>query len=214
MILGIYGSGGSGREVHEIAKQQKMWNEIIFIDDIAEAGEFRNTKRMSFDSFCKIYSKEETKIAIALGEPEYKIDLYYKVKEKGYQLANIIHPVAWVSPSATLMEGVIVHAQSFISSDVLIEANVCIEPGVIVGHDCIIHKNCQIAPAAVLGGNCEIGEGSYIGMCVPVKECTKIGSSSVIGMGSVVMRDIPDNVIALGNPARAMKHKDNTKVFR
>lgn len=64
-----------------------------------------------------------------------------------------------------------------------------------------------------MGGGSEIGEGTYIGMNVPIREKVKIGANSIVGMGSVVQKDIPENVIALGNPARTMKHKENSKVF-
>ncbi|MCI8416933.1 MAG: acetyltransferase [Lachnospiraceae bacterium] len=214
MILGIYGSGGSGCEVREIAEQQNIWEKIVFIDDMVEVGVFKGIERMPFKSFVQIYDKDTAEIVIALGEPEHKIALCHKVKEKEYPLAKVLHPMAWISPSANLEEGLIVHAQSFISSDTLIEENTCIEPGTIVGHDCIIRRNCQIAPNATLGGHCEVGEGTYIGMNVSVKEGIKIGKNSIIGMGSTVLRDIPENVIALGNPARVMKYKNGTKVFR
>ena len=94
------------------------------------------------------------------------------------------------------------------------EDNVFLGPGVMIGHDCMIHRNSQISSGVAFGGNCVVGEGVYIGMNVPVKEKIKIGANSVIGMGSVVSRDIPDNVIALGNPARVMKYKDDNKVFK
>ena len=84
----------------------------------------------------------------------------------------------------------------------------------IIGHDCIIDSGCQISPMAAIGGHCEIGRGTHLGMNVLIKEGTKIGGNSVLGMGSVVQRDIPENVIALGNPARVMKYKNDTKVFR
>jgi len=41
----------------------------------------------------------------------------------------------------------------------------------------------------------------------------KIGDSSIIGMGSVVYKDIPDEVIALGNPARVARKNEDKKVF-
>ena len=70
-------------------------------------------------------------------------------------------------------------------------------------------RNTVLSPNVALGGKCNIGENSYIGMSVPVKEGITIGSDTVIGMGSVVLRDIPDGVVAMGNPARAMAKNDH-----
>ena len=64
-----------------------------------------------------------------------------------------------------------------------------------------------------MAGGCVVGCATYIGLSVPVKQGIKIGKNVVVGMGSVVVRDIPDNVIAMGNPARPMKNKDDSRVF-
>ncbi len=213
MILGIYGSGGSGREARDVADILNNWEEIIFIDDTVEEGIFKGLKRMPFEIFCQTYEKENAEVIIALGEPEYKLCLYNKVKEKGYPFANIIHPRAWISPSAKIGKGIIVKADVLISCDTIIEDNVGIEALATVGHDCIVRAHCQLSSGVVMGGRSEVGEGTYVGMNVPIKEKIKIGSNSIIGMGSVVQKDIPENVIALGNPARAMKYKNESKVF-
>ena len=214
MVLGIYGSGGCGREVRDIAELLGTWKEIVFIDDIAEEGMFKGIERMSFRSFIQRYNPKSALVIIAVGEPKDREDLYNKVKEKGYSFANVIHPLAWISPLAKLGQGILIKAWAVISCDTIVEDNVRIETFVVVGHDCIVRRGCQLSPNVTMGGRSEIGSGTYIGINVPIKEDIRIGAGSVVGMGSVVLRDIPDNVIALGNPARAMKHKDESKVFK
>ena len=59
-----------------------------------------------------------------------------------------------------------------------------------------------------------IGANSYVGMGVSIKEGTKIGKDVIVGMGSVVYNDIPDGVIALGNPARPMRENVEKRVFK
>lgn len=52
----------------------------------------------------------------------------------------------------------------------------------------------------------EIGEGSWIGTDVIVlPQVKKIGAYSVIGAGSVVTKDVPDNVVVAGNPAKIIR---------
>ena len=50
-----------------------------------------------------------------------------------------------------------------------------------------------------------IGENCWIGSNVVIVPGVKIGSNSVIGAGSVVTKDIPDNVVAVGNPCRVLR---------
>ena len=50
-----------------------------------------------------------------------------------------------------------------------------------------------------------IGDNVWIGGNTTINPGVTIGSNVVIGSGSVVTRDIPDNVVAAGNPARVLR---------
>ena len=213
MILGIYGAGGVGREARDIAELLGLWDETVFIDDVAGEGLLHGLQRMPYEKFCRCYSPEATEIIVAVGEPEHKIALYRKVKHTGYPLTKL-HPMAYISPSAVLGEVVIVKMGSFVSCDTVIEANVSIEIGCMIAHDCIVRESSQISSGVSLGGGDTVGAGVFIGMNACVKEKTKIGSHSIIGMGSVVLRDIPENVIAWGNPAKVQRPRDGARVFQ
>lgn len=52
----------------------------------------------------------------------------------------------------------------------------------------------------------EIGNNVWIGGNVIVLPGVRIGNNTVIGAGSVVTKDIPPNVVAVGNPCRAIKN--------
>ena len=212
--LAIYGCGGAGRETKEIAEIMNIWDEIVFIDDAFSNDIFKNVRRMNYREFLSEYSPNDTEISISLGEPAIKKKLYYIIKEDGYRLANIIHPTAVISPSSRMGSGVILKPNSLVSADSIIGENVSVEENGIIGHDSVVGDHCQISANVVVAGGCTIGEATYIGLGVPIKQGTIIGSNSVIGMGSVVIRDIPDNVIAIGNPARPMKNKDDSRVFK
>jgi maltose O-acetyltransferase len=56
-----------------------------------------------------------------------------------------------------------------------------------------------------------IGENVWIGAGVIVNPGVTIGKNSVIGSGSVVVKDIPENVVAVGNPCKVLRSIDNPK---
>lgn len=214
MVLGIYGSGGVGREVRDIAERNGKWNEIVFIDDTVNKGIFEGIKRIPFEDFCVTYTLKEAEMIIALGEPEDKISLYNKVKKEEYSFVNVIDHSSIISPTTKLEKRIIIYPGVFISSNVLIRDNVCVGARTVISHDCVINRNCQIASGTVLGGGCVIGEGTYIGVNASIRERISVGANSVIGMGAVVIQDIPENVIAIGNPAKVIRYKNCERVFR
>ena len=212
-VLGIYGCGGAGLESKEIAEILGRWDELVFIDDAHSNDRFKGIRRLNHDEFIAEYSSSIAEISISLGEPELKVKLYEKMSGEGYRFANLIHPSAIISASASIGNGLIIKPHALISCDAVVGNNVSLEENGIIGHGSVVEDHCQISANVVVAGGCHIGRATYIGLSVPIKQGVTIGANSVIGMGSVVLRDIPDNVIAMGNPARPMKNKDNSRVF-
>jgi len=98
-------------------------------------------------------------------------------------------------------DGVRIHSNCFIPEFVIIEDKVWIGPCVTILN--ILHPPCprfdDCARSVHIKKNAKIGGNVTIGPRVT------IGRNSLIGMGSVVTTDIPDNVLAFGNPARVVK---------
>jgi maltose O-acetyltransferase len=53
-----------------------------------------------------------------------------------------------------------------------------------------------------------IGDNAWLGGGVVVLPGVRVGDNSVVGAGSVVTRDVPDGVLAFGNPARVVRSLD------
>ena len=72
----------------------------------------------------------------------------------------------------------------------------------MVEHECIIENFVHIAPGAVLTGNVIVGENTLIGANATILPGIKIGKNCIIGAGSVVVKDVCDNSVVKGNPAK------------
>ena len=55
------------------------------------------------------------------------------------------------------------------------------------------------------GHSITVGDNVWIGAAVQVLPGVSIGSNVVIGSGSIVVKDIPDNCVAVGNPCRVLR---------
>lgn len=87
----------------------------------------------------------------------------------------------------------------YIGNNVLIGPNVIIDAGTHPVNPIIRKKQAQFNVPVYIGDNVWIGGGAIILPGV------KIGKNSVIGAGSVVTKDIPENVVAVGNPCRVLR---------
>jgi UDP-perosamine 4-acetyltransferase len=151
------------------------------------------------------------KAFVAIGDNHLRLRLLAEVLEMGFELINAVSPNAMVSPSATLGRGIAIMAGAIINASVEIGDGAIINTNAGVDHDCRIGRGAHIGPGSTLAGNVEIGCESFLGVRTCVIPGVRIGSRAIIGAGSVVVRDIPDDVTAMGVPARItnVRRSDN-----
>jgi acetyltransferase EpsM len=63
----------------------------------------------------------------------------------------------------------------------------------------------SIATNSVVGAHVHIGKGVHIGSNATIREKIRIGDYSFVGMGSVVIEDVPDYAVVVGNPAKVLR---------
>ena len=210
MILGIYGYGGHGLEVEELARvinlKENRWEKIIFVDDAKD--KIDNEKIFSFEDIISKYSPKDIEFMTGIGEPVIREKLYNKVKEKDYSFAILVHPSASVAESAVLEEGTTVAHNAFVSIKAHLFTNTLVQPLACVHHECSVGRNSVVSTSAVMGGNSSLGYNSFIGLGASVKQGISVGNGSVVGMGAVVIKNVSDRVMVVGNPARAIKMGD------
>jgi sugar O-acyltransferase (sialic acid O-acetyltransferase NeuD family) len=218
MELFVYCAGGFGKEVIDVARRlnavTQQWTDIHFIDDACSDTWRYGAKVSKFDDLTIKDSLAHGEVVIASGEPSIREKIHNKLQNAGVQLGLVVDTSTLVATTAILEDGVIITPFCSISSNAVIRKNVSVNTMSIVGHDVEIGENTVISSMVNIGGACKIGKNSYIGMGVLIKEGLAIGDDVIVGMGSVVYNNIPDGVIALGNPARPMRPNVDKKVFK
>jgi acetyltransferase-like isoleucine patch superfamily enzyme len=101
----------------------------------------------------------------------------------------------------TIEDNVRIHTNCYIPEFVMIKKKAWLGPGVTILN--VLHPPCpkwdECAQENVIGENAKIGGNATIGPRV------KIGKNSLVGFGSVVTKDVPDDTVAVGNPAKVIK---------
>lgn len=127
------------------------------------------------------------------------------VEKLSVEFGQAIHPTAIVSHTAIIEEGTVIMQGAIVQACTRIGKHCIINTGASVDHECIIKNFVHISPHATLCGNVHVGEGSWVAAGTVVLPGVKIGKWSVIGAGSVVSKDIPDGVLAVGNRCKVIK---------
>lgn len=215
MLLGIYGTGGFSREILMLAEQVdnvcRRWNEIVFIEDRKEVLELEGKRTMRLNAFAETAGDKE--LVIAIGEPSVREEVYKSAKRYGIKLCTLIHPSVYVDRTVSLGEGCIVMGGVYLGSHVVIGVNTVLQLNTTVGHDTSIGMHCTVGSNCCISGTNQIGNRTYFGFLAGTKQNLKIGNDVICSAGAVVFRDLPDEVIAVGNPARIMRENKDKRVF-
>lgn len=144
---------------------------------------------------------------VAIGDNQVRQQVSIVAQEQGKQLFTIVHPDAYVSPSASLESGVFVAAKAVIAAEAKIGEGCIINHGTIIDHDCCLGSYSHIAPNSTLSGGVKVGQGCLVGAGATLLPMVKVGDHAIIGAGAVVTCDVPDNQVVVGVPGRC--HSSN-----
>lgn len=194
----LYGASGHGKVIAEIAELKKK-SITAFIDN--DEGK---SKILGYPVLHKL-PEEDAEIIISIGNNQIRKRLAQTYPQ--FKFPTLIHPQSILSSSATIGDGTVVMAGVIINSSVKIGKHCIINTHATIEHDCIIEDYVHISPKVVLTGTVSVGEGSHIGVGACIIPGISIGKWCTIGAGSVVLKDVPDGAVVVGNPARVIKSR-------
>ena len=142
---------------------------------------------------------------LAVGDNALRQKIAEKIGEIGFQFPPIIHPNAFISPSAKIGMGAVVMQGAIIGSFAHIGDFAIINTGSIVEHDNIIGGFSHIAPGCSLAGSVKIGDRAFIGIGSSIIPGISIGNDAIVGAGSSVIRNISASAVVGGVPAKEIQ---------
>ncbi|HNZ81608.1 MAG TPA: sugar O-acyltransferase [Bacteroidales bacterium] len=131
--------------------------------------------------------------------------VFNKANIPAERLATIVHPSAFVAPTAHLEPGVFVMSNCYVGPSAHIGLCCMLMANSLVAHDTRVGPLCHFSAGSITGSYNTIGKCSSIAYGTVVLEKKNIGNFAVAGASSLVTKDIPDGEIHIGIPARFMK---------
>jgi sugar O-acyltransferase (sialic acid O-acetyltransferase NeuD family) len=208
----VVGAGGFAREtveaVHAINGIERRWDLMGFLDDdpALHGTEIDGTPVLGPTTL--VHEHPDARVVVCTGSPKNNLsrrNIVRRLALPALRYATLVHPAACLAESTRIGPGTILLASVVTTTSVWIGSHVAVMPGVIMTHDDVVKDFATFGAGVRLSGTVTIGEGTYLGAGCVVRENLSVGAWSLIGMGSVVTKDVPDEEVWVGAPARRLR---------
>jgi sugar O-acyltransferase (sialic acid O-acetyltransferase NeuD family) len=207
----IIGAKGLAKELLEVIYQNVTVNNIAFYDDVnEEIGDslYKTFPIIKNEGEVEAYfNSQGNSFVLGLGNPILRNKLFEKFTKLGGVLNSAICKNSRLgSFDVQIGVGTIILSGVNISNSVKIGKGSIVYYNANITHDCVIGDFVEISPSVNLLGNVNVGSFTQIGANSTILPKLTIGKNVIIGAGSVVTKNIPDNTMVLGIPAKIVKH--------
>jgi len=114
----------------------------------------------------------------------------------------VVHPRAYISPSALVAEGTGVLAGAVVHTRAHVGAPAIVNTGAVGEHFAEVGSLCHLSPGVIVGCRSRVGDACFIGSGAILVPKASVGEGCVIGAGSLVLKDLPPFTRAWGHPAK------------
>ncbi len=192
----IFGGGGQGRVLVDLIRAAGVYQLAGVVDDgLPPGSDVLGAKVLGGAVLLPDLRQQGYRLAAnavgGIGNVDVRLKVFGLLHDAGFECPNLVHPTAFIEPSAMLEGGVQVLAKTYISSAAVVGFGTLINAGVIVSHDCRIGRCVNLSPGAALAGGVTVEDYAQIGMNATVNVGVRVGSRCIIGNGATIKGDVP-----------------------
>lgn len=193
--LVLLGAGGHAKVVLSLARAAGF--EVVGVCDPElakrEVTHWRGVAVLGSDEALDAVSPAGTSLANGIGQlvgGSARRNTFLRLRQRGFRFPALVHPRAWVDPTAVLSEGVQVMAGVVVQADCRVNENAILNTGACIDHDCTIGAHVHIAPGARLCGTVTLGDQVFVGSGATVLPNLTLGAEAVVAAGSTLAQNL------------------------
>ena len=214
----LFGAGNQAHYTIDIIEKENKYNIIGIIDSIHDIGSIRFGYQVlgRINNLAEIMKRYNIYGGIiSIGDNWSRYIVYNQILNivPEFTFVNAIHPSVSIGNTTKLGVGIVAMAGVIFNPLADIGNFTFFATGAQIEHDNIISEFSSISAGSITGGYVKLGKFSAITLGVTVLDRLEIGSNTIIGAGSLVLKSLPDNVLAYGNPAKIIRTRAQGEKF-
>lgn len=200
----LIGNGGHAKVIKDIINQSKQFYFAGYLDDSIK--KLHKEDNIIYDSLDNISNYiEDYYFIISIGNNEVREAIFKKIDIPIKKYPILVHQSSSIGSNVKIGQGTVVMANTVINADTRIGKHSIINTGAIVEHDNEISDFVHVSPNATLTGGVTVGTKTQIGASATVIPQVNIGKNTIVGASSTVVKDIDDNQVVVGVPAKPIR---------
>ncbi len=183
----VLGAGGHGKAVAEAALLSGEWQRVCFLDDRWPQLEVV----CGIDVIGDLDSLLEPGLSVAggiaaVGNNSLREAWVERIKAAGIEVVSIVHPRAWISPSAHIGQGVAALAMAVIGTDARLGRGAIVNAGAVVDHDVCIGDFAHLGVGVNLAGGVHVGASAWLQAGCNAGYGVSVASGDVVAPGTAL----------------------------
>ena len=216
--IALFGGGNHISYCLDIIQKEDKYNVVGVIDSILPIGQWIYGYRVigrqeDVKQLGEKYNFSSGLITVGDNWIRHKIYQDIKKSDPKFIFVNAIHPSVIKGYNVYLGQGVIAMAGVILNPHAYVDDFAFFATGAQIEHHCKIDKFASVSAGSVLGGHVHIKEFAAVTLGVTVVDRVTIGRNSVVGSGSLVTKDVDDNVLVYGSPAKLIRPRQEGERF-
>lgn len=156
-----------------------------------------------------IENEPDCAVFVPIGNNKVRVRVLKEFEQNGFEIPSFIHKDTIIHSSVIIGKAVYILPGTNIMPLTVIGDYTMISMGVNIAHHNIIEEGCFFSQGTNIGASMNIKKLAYVGISATLMTGVKtIGINTLIGAGAVVIKDVPDNAVMAGVPAKILKYKE------
>lgn len=145
---------------------------------------------------------------VAVGDNFIRSRLTDELRGFGLTIPQAIHPKVMIESPRHIGDGVILEQGAAVHAESEVGEGTFMGTASMAAHHCVIGRYATMSGGVSLGGGVSIGDYTLMGVGASVRPHVHIGFNVIVGVGAAITKDVPDNVVVAGVPARILRTRE------